>query len=63
MAKKEDDDDPKPWTPDQAIPDEEGEDTVQKRFMIERRLKHLHSEADKKEKKAPEKKRGWGLVG
>jgi hypothetical protein len=60
MAKKEEEDDPKEWPPDQPIPDNDGEDTAQKRFMLERRVKHLHDEADKKGKKPAVKKGGWG---
>jgi hypothetical protein len=60
MAKKADEEEPKEWTPDQPIPDDEGETVVQQKFMIERRLKHLHEEADKKAKNPPKKKSGWG---
>ena len=46
------------WTPDQPIPDEEGEAEAQRRFMLDRRVKQLNEEADKKVKK-PKKKGLW----
>jgi hypothetical protein len=63
MAKKtEEEDDEKPWTPDQPLPDEDAEDMVQKQTMVERRKKHLLEQAEKKTTPA-KKKTGWGLVG
>jgi hypothetical protein len=55
--KKEGENEEVEWTADQPIPDEDGEDAAQKKFMIERRVKHLHEEADKQTKK--KKKGGW----
>ena len=58
--KKEDegeDDDPfKDWTPDQPIPDEEGESAAQRAAILERRKQHLLEEAKKKKSKNRRKK-------
>jgi hypothetical protein len=57
---KEVPDPPEPdWTPDQPIPDPEGEEEAQRRHMLQRRLDHLNKEAEKKTK-APKKKGLWG---
>jgi len=66
MAKKDDekpdDEKEKPWSPDQPIPDEEGEAEAQRRHMMNRRLQFLNDEADKGSKKKPAKagKSLWG---
>lgn len=41
MAKKDDEKDEKPWTPDQPLPDEEDEKEVQRRAAATARLNHL----------------------
>ena len=60
---KEPKDEPKDepeWTPDQPIPDEEGETTAQRKVQLERRIKFLQEEADKKSKAKPKKTTlGW----
>lgn len=62
MAKVEKDEkdekDEKPWSPDQPIPDEEGETVAQRAVMLERRKKYLLDEAEKKKDK-PKKGIGW----
>lgn len=45
------------WSPDQPIPDEDGELEAQRRHQLNRRLKYLDEEAEKKSKK-PSKKSG-----
>lgn len=53
MAKKEEDD-PKPWTPDQPLDDEEDEAEVQRRARATLRLNHLTEEMTKPPKKKGE---------
>ena len=62
MAKSEKDekDDDKPWTPDQPIPDEEGETAAQRKVMLDRRIKFLSEESEKKSKPAKKSTIGWG---
>lgn len=48
-------DDPKEWTPDQPIPDEDGEGEAQRRHMLNRRLAYLNDEAEKKSKSGKKK--------
>jgi hypothetical protein len=48
----EGDDDPyETWTPDQPIPDEDGELEAKRRVILERRTNYLREEAEKKKKK------------
>ena len=53
--KKPSDDDPddpyETWTPDQPIPDEDGELEAKRRVVLERRTNFLRDEAEKKKKK------------
>lgn len=65
---------PKPepveWSPDQPIPDEDGETEAQRRHMLSRRLKYLEDPDSYKPKKSkkgdpepkPEPKKPW-LIG
>jgi hypothetical protein len=65
-ADDEKDDAPVEWTPDQPIPDEEGETEAQRRVMLGRRVAFLNEQADGKKKKDDKKEKkagsGWGLL-
>jgi hypothetical protein len=61
MAKKEEEE-VKPWTPDQPIPDEDGEAEAQRRHMLGRRVKFLDDEAEKSTKKGKKNGSGWGGI-
>lgn len=51
MAKDKDEkDEPKEWTPDQPLPDEDDENEVQRRHQANQRLEFLQTQADKKKK-------------
>jgi len=64
MPKKDEDDEPKEWTPDQPIPDEDGETEAQRRHMLNRRIAYLDEQADSKKKKTgKDKERKPWLVG
>ena len=46
------------WSPDQPIPDEDGEMEAQRRHMLNRRLRFLDEEAEKKSKKSGKNSKG-----
>lgn len=53
---KDKDDKPVEWTPDQPIPDEDGETEAQRRHQLSRRMKYLDEQAEKSSKKKPDGK-------
>jgi hypothetical protein len=52
-------DDPKPWTPDQPLEDEEDEKEAQVRARRAARLKHLEESYSKPLEKPKSKKLSW----
>lgn len=48
---KEEEDEPVEWTPDQPIPDDEGEEMAQRQHMLKRRVAFLDEQAEKTSKK------------
>lgn len=62
MAKKNEEEDPAEWTPDQPIPDEEGETEAQRRVMLGRRVAFLQEQAEGKKKDKKKAGSGWGLL-
>lgn len=57
---EEEEEQQEPWTPDQPIPEEEGETEAQRRHMLQRRLNYLNAQAEEAEKKGGKKKKKEG---